>query len=100
MKDLETYLNLAIESQRQMLEGLEEDSVVESARRQRNECISAIRERGVTVQENEALRDKINLVVRLDQQILERAQASHLKITNELNGLRKKRKMVDVYASA
>ncbi len=100
MKDLETYLNLAIESQQQMLEGLEEDSVVESARQQRNECISAIRERGVTLAENEALRDKINLVVRLEQEILERAQAAHLKITNELNGLRKKRKMVDVYASA
>ncbi len=99
MKDLETYLNLAIESQLQMLEGLEEDSVVEAARQQRNECISAIRERGVSVQENEDLRQKINLVVRLEQEILERAQAAHLKISNELNGLRKKRKMADMYAA-
>lgn len=100
MQDLENYLDIAIESQQRLLDSLATEELDFDARARRDRALQAIRLRGVTGAESEALRDKIDRVVRLERRVFERLQTERQRINHELNSYRQRRKMAGVYASA
>ena len=100
MHTIEYYLDLAIDSQQRLLTSLEEDSLDFDARAERDLALGEIRSRGVTWEESERYREKINLIVRLEQEVLQTIQAQQQRIAEQINVSRQRSKAAGVYASA